>query len=90
MAKKKTEVEKIVLQYCKDVISNKIPNCVWAKKSVKRFISDLKRQDEAGFDYIMNWEAVQEFSTFTKELQLPDMKTKLELLPWQIDRKSVV
>ena len=35
-----------VLQYCDDIKTGKILSCIWVKKAVKRFLSDLKREKD--------------------------------------------
>ena len=77
------EVKKIVLAYCNDILKNKIPSCIYVKKAVKRFLNDLENEKLASWDYYMDWEVVQEFYEFTKDLKLPNGKY-LNLLPWQI------
>ena len=77
------EVQKIVLEYCKDITSNKIPSCIYVKKAVKRFLNDLKNESLESWDYFLDWNTVQKFYNFTKKLKLPTGKY-LELLPWQL------
>jgi phage terminase large subunit-like protein len=80
----KTEFEKIVTTYCRDITKNIIPSCSYTKKAIKRFNHDLKREEERGWDYFMNWEAVQNFYDFSRLIKLPDKDEFLQLLPWQL------
>ena len=34
-----------------DIKTGKILSCVWVKKAVKRFLSDLKREKEEGWQF---------------------------------------
>jgi phage terminase large subunit-like protein len=77
---------KETVQYCNGVKSGKIPAGTYAKKAVLRFLNDLKRQEEAGFDYEFRPEQAEEIIEFAETLVIPDMNTedkKLKLLPWQ-------
>jgi phage terminase large subunit-like protein len=77
------EVKEIVLNYCKQIQSNKIPSCVYVKKAVKRFLNDIKNEGLPSWDYYLNWEEAQKFYDFTKMLKLTSGKF-LDLLPWQL------
>jgi phage terminase large subunit-like protein len=78
----KTEVEKIITDYCNNVIENKIPSCSYVKKAIRRFTSDLKTEQKG--EYFMNWSIVQQFYDFSKLIKLPDKDEFLSLLPWQL------
>jgi phage terminase large subunit-like protein len=80
----KTEVEKIVNNYCNDILKNKIPSCSYVKKVIKRFNHDLRKEQEQGWDFFMNWEKVQQFYDFSKLIKLPDKDEFIHLLPWQL------
>jgi phage terminase large subunit-like protein len=75
------EVKEIVLDYCKQIQSKKIPSCMYVKKTIKRFLSDLKNDS---WDYYLDWNCVQKFYEFSKQLRLIHSKKNLELLPWQL------
>jgi phage terminase large subunit-like protein len=75
------EVKEIVLDYCKQIQSNKIPSCLYVKKAIKRFLSDLKNDS---CDYYLDWNCVQKFYEFTKQLKLIHSKQFLNLLPWEL------
>jgi phage terminase large subunit-like protein len=79
-----TEVKKAVLGYCEDILSKKIPSCVYTQKAVKRFLNDLKNEKTDDFEYYMDWPLVQKFYDFTKRLKLVREKKYLGLLPWQL------
>jgi phage terminase large subunit-like protein len=81
---KQPEVQKIVTDYCKQINSNKIPSSIYVKKSIKRFLNDINRIKEDGFDYALDWKEVQDFYEFSKTLKLPDKDDYLNLLPWQL------
>ena len=83
MVNTELEAQKIVLNYCDSIAKNKIPSCIYVKKAVKRFFNDLKNEGLESWDYSMNWDIVQKFYDFTKQLKLPTGKM-LHLLPWQL------
>ena len=39
------------IQYAKDVVSGKLPNCKWVKLACQRFLDDLKREKTDAFLY---------------------------------------
>jgi phage terminase large subunit-like protein len=75
------EVKEIVLDYCKQIQSKKIPACLYVKKAIKRFTRDLENEN---WGYYLDWDYVQKFHEFTKQLKLIHSKKYLELLPWQL------
>ena len=79
---KKTEAEKTVIGYCKDIGSGKILSGLYVKKAVNRFLSDLKKANGADFEYFMDWSEAEKFLAFSR-LLIIDNKP-LTLLPWQI------
>jgi phage terminase large subunit-like protein len=78
------EAEKRVKDYCKSIINNKIPSCIYVKKAIKRFLNELRREKDQGFDYEMDWSYVQSFYDFSKTIILPDSGKNLQLLDWQL------
>ena len=66
-----------VLSYCKVVLS-----CVYTKKAVKRFLSDVKRKDDESFLYDFVPEQADKVINFAETLFIPDMNKRLELLSW--------
>jgi phage terminase large subunit-like protein len=76
----KTEVETIVLNYCNDILKNKIPYNFYTRKAVNRFLNDLKQIN----DYYLDYNYVQNFYDFSKTLKLPDKDDYLKLIPWQL------
>ena len=77
------EVKKIVLDYCNNVTKNKIPTSIYVKKAVKRFLNDIKNESLPSWDYYLDWDVVQKFYEFSKNLVLPSGKF-LNLLAWQL------
>jgi phage terminase large subunit-like protein len=76
---------KEVIKYCNDIIRGKILSGVYTKKAVKRFLSDLKRQNDEDFLYEFNEDKFIEVVEFAESLIIPDIDTadkKLKLLPW--------
>jgi phage terminase large subunit-like protein len=76
-----------VTQYCKDILSGKILSGIYAKKSVKRFVDDLKRQKEDSFLYEYVPALADEVMDFAESLIIPDIMREdgtknLILLPW--------
>jgi len=79
---------KDVIKYCNDILKGKILSGKYTKKAIKRFLEDLKRQDDPGFDYVYLPEYGNAVIEFAETLNIPDIKrddgTKnLILLPWQ-------
>jgi phage terminase large subunit-like protein len=77
----KIDIKEIILDYCKQIQSGTIPSCMYVKKAVKRFQNDLKND---GWDYYFDWDCVQKFYDFSKQLKLIHSKQYLNLLPWQL------
>jgi phage terminase large subunit-like protein len=76
---------KEVQAYCNNIIKGKILSGTYTKKAVKRFLSDLKRQDDDDFIYEFKPELATEIIEFAETLIIPDMDSddkKLKLLPW--------
>jgi phage terminase large subunit-like protein len=71
-----------VLQYCKDIKSNKIISGIYTKKAINRFLSDIKRQQDEDFLYELKPELADDVINFAERLFIPDINKKLELLPW--------
>jgi phage terminase large subunit-like protein len=84
MPKRISEIEKIVMEYCKGITSKKIPSCHYTQKAVKRFINDLQLSKEPDFEYYIDWNEVNTFYELSKAIHLPDRKEYLSLLPWQL------
>lgn len=80
---KKTEVEIIIDEYCKAKSKDDF-TCMYVKKAINRFIADKKRIKEDSWDYILDWDYVQQFYKFSKSIKLPDSNNYLNLLPWQL------
>jgi phage terminase large subunit-like protein len=80
----KIEIKEKVLRYCEQIKTNKIPSCLYVKKAIKRFLSDLCNEKLDSFEYYMDWSYVQKFYDFTKKLRLTDSKQYLDLLSWQL------
>lgn len=73
-----------LIQYCKDITSGKILSGIYCKKSIQRFMKDLKQSEEDGFPFYFNEYSFNEICEFAESLKLPDIKTNLKLLPWQL------
>jgi phage terminase large subunit-like protein len=80
--KKQSIHHREVLDYCGRIITGKIPAGDYAKKAVKRFLADLKREKDAGFLYRLVPEKADEVIDFAESLFIPDIQKKLTLLPW--------
>src|ERR1700733_8044016 len=77
----------IAAQYCRDVLSNKIPSCKWVKAACQRQIDDLARQDDESFAFRFDLKFAIRVCVFVE--QAPHIKGKLRgrrirLEPWQI------
>ena len=81
MKQQHSDYYKQVLQYCDDIKTGKILSCVWVKKAVKRFLNDLKREKEEGWQFRFDEEKFVEVVEFAENLKLSDMDSKLKLLP---------
>lgn len=79
------EYSEIIKKYCNDILSNKIYSCIYTKKSIKRFLRDLKKQEEDSFPFVFLQSEADKILTFTEELKPADLNgEKIKLLPWQI------
>lgn len=77
-------VEKLY-QYIDDVEHGKIAACVWLKKAIKRFKSDLRRSNDADFLFTFMPRRVERVCSFAEMLKPGDMHGKtIHLLDWQI------
>ena len=83
MRKKHSSHYNEVIQYCNDIISHKIPSGTFCYKSVKRFLKDLKAQEDDGFPFVFDEEAFNNVIDFAQSLKLQDIKSNLVLQPWQ-------
>jgi phage terminase large subunit-like protein len=74
-----------VKNYCAGIKKGKIRAGLYCKKAVDRFLTDLNRKKDEGFDYVFLKEKADEVIDFAESLIIPDIETedhKLELLPW--------
>ena len=72
-----------VTRYCRDIKSGAIPSGAYAKKAVRRFISDMRRQKDEDFLYEMRPDLADDAINFAERLRIPDLDgRRLELLPW--------
>ena len=71
-----------VMDYVKDIKSNKIISGIYTKKAIERFAKDLKRQKDEDFLYVFKPELADSVINFAQRLYIPDIERKLELLPW--------
>lgn len=75
----------ILKNYCDDVVKNKINTNLYTKKAVKRFLNDLKRQNDADFNFEYHQEFADNLCNFAEELKPVDLNgKKLKLLDWQV------
>lgn len=80
-----SKYEKILVEYCTDISSGKIPACQQTKKAIQRFQNDLKRQKEEAFNYIYNQSAADILCNFAESLKPSDLNGEtLTLLNWQV------
>ena len=89
MPKKTTEKSRLVsshyeevLKYCNDIKSKKVLSGLYTKKSIDRFLNDLKRQNDEDFLYELIPEYADKVIDFAEQLFIPDLNSKLKLLPW--------
>jgi phage terminase large subunit-like protein len=76
---------KEVQKYCNDIIKGNILAGQYTKKAIKRFLSDLKSQNDESFLYQFVPKKAEEVIDFAETLIIPDIDTpdkKLKLLPW--------
>ena len=72
-----------VMAYCGDVKSGAIPSGAYAKKAVRRFVADMRRQKDEDFLYAMRPDMADDAINFAERLRIPDLDgRRLELLPW--------
>lgn len=83
MQKKHSNHYNEVIQYCKDISSHKIPSGTFCYKAIKRFLKDIKAQEDDGFPYVFDEEAFCLVVDFAESLKLPDIKQNLKLQAWQ-------
>ena len=77
--------KKQILKYCDDIKTGKIIAGVYCKKAISRFLSDLARSEkESGFPFFLDWNAADEVIDFAECLQIPDLRSNLELFPFQL------
>ncbi|MDR0571453.1 MAG: terminase large subunit [Rickettsiales bacterium] len=71
-----------VKKYCNDIKKGIIPAGIYTKKSVNRFLDDIKRKDDESFLYSFIPEQADKIINFAETLFIPDINKKLELLSW--------
>lgn len=84
MKEKHSDYYNKVLAYCKDIQTGKILAGEYTKKAVKRFLNDIKRTSEDGFQFIFDEDQFIQVVSFAESLILPDTKKPLKLLSWQL------
>lgn len=76
---------KILNEYCEGVLSGKITAGTYLKKSVRRFLGDLKKSERADFPFRYDQKAADAVLSFAEELKPGDLNgEKIRLLPWQV------
>lgn len=79
------DYNKILMQYCSDIKSGRIPAGRYTIKAIERFLSDLKRQNKDDFPYIYKQDAADVLCDFIETLKPGDLRGKsIELLNWQV------
>ena len=68
MKQQHSDYYKQVLQYCDDIKTGKILSCIWVKKAVKRFLNDLKREKEEGWQFRFDEDKFVEVVEFAENL----------------------
>ena len=76
---------KDAMTYCTGIDRGKILTGIYTKKAVKRFLNELKCQNESSWPYQFVPEKAEEVIDFAESLTIPDFETedkRLRLLPW--------
>lgn len=78
---------RIAAQYCKDVLSEKVPACEYVKKACQRQVNDLKKEKTKAFPYRFNVKKASRVCAFIEKL--PHIKGEwagktISLEPWQV------
>lgn len=80
-------------QYARDVVSGKIPNCNWVKKTCQRHLDDLAKSKEKDYQYEYDADLADRPCRFIEALphvkgrwarKLPGVSNKIVLQAWQI------
>jgi phage terminase large subunit-like protein len=72
-----------VLDYCNDIVSGNILSGLYTRKAIDRFIDDYtEKQKKADFQYVFIPEYANDVIRFAESLFIPDINTRLKLLPW--------
>lgn len=71
------------LNYAKDVVSGKLPNCKWVRLACQRFLDDLERQNTPGFPYLFDTVKADRAVKFMEKM--PHIKGK-----WATDGGTIV
>lgn len=77
-----------ISKYCLDVLSGKIPACIWTKAACRRHLDDLERAKSDDWPYTWNEEKAARAVKFTELMphtkgRWAVAKLKLVLEPWQ-------
>lgn len=79
------QYSQILDSYISDILSGKIPSCVYTRKAVQRFVSERKREKRADFPFFYDQKAADALLSFAEALKPGDLDGKaITLLPWQI------
>lgn len=75
-------------KYANDVVSGKVPNCLWVRLACQRFLDDLKKQNTEAFPYYYDEAAADRAVNFMEKLphikgKWAAKKEKLILQNWQ-------
>lgn len=71
-----------VFKYCRDIKNKKIISNKWVKKSVEKFLTEYKKQEDEDFPYFFDEGAFDKAVSFAELLYIPDLEKTLELLPY--------
>ena len=79
------DYKEILKKYCADIQNGKITAGIYTKKAIKRFLSDIKRQNSPDFPFEYHQEFADTVLSFAEKLKPSDLNGKeIVLLPWQI------
>jgi phage terminase large subunit-like protein len=77
------DFDRDVLDYCNAIADGAIPAGLYTRKSIERFVDDYAvKQKEADYPYAFVPEHANEAIRFAESLFIPDIDSKLKLLPW--------
>ncbi|WP_147612317.1 terminase large subunit [Treponema pectinovorum] len=79
------DYDELLGNYIDDITNEKIKAGIYTKKSIKRFLSDIKKSKNKDYPYYFDMPSAQNLLAFAEELKPADMDgKKIQLLNWQI------